>query len=710
MIGIQEVNDTPEIVKDTGSDFWMQVAKDAYTTSTTWFDANVRSRIEKNVSMFQSKHPQGSKYNTEAYKYRSRVFRPKVRASIRKSAAAGAVAFFSTSDVVSITPNDNSDEQAASAAINQAILNYRLDKSIPWFRILIGALTDAKVQGIVVSKQQWIYRESSGKVETDRPDIALIPAENFRFSAAADWLDPINTSPYLIQLIPISVGEVKERMKSGEWREHTDNEILSATQEGTTSTRVVRQDGRTDPVDQKHHLRDFDTVWVREYIVRHEGSDVVFWTLGHNSLLTEPVPLKEVYHFDKRPFVLGSIDIEPHKAYPAGAPELVDGLSSQANDIVNQRLDNVKLILNKRYFGKRGRNVDWNMLRRSVPGGIVMMDEFDSVQPEPMDDITQTAYMEQDRVNADIDELLGAFSPSSVASNRQLNETVGGMNLLSSASSALTEYEMMVFAQTWVEPVLRQMLLLIQTYENDQTILALAGKEANIYQKFGIAEITDKLLMAELTCRVNVGFGSTSPQSRIEKIAMGLQAIGQFAPQAMAMIDPQEMIKEVFGALGYKDGGRFFKQDQEAVPPQMQQQIQAMQEEIQRLRSGVDVANIRAQSLIEGKQIDAEARLRAAEMTQAAASEREHLKGEYAMELARLNAELGTVETNLKMADSDTKRGELQLQASALRFEIARQTRQMDERLANLSQNINRDNKVGVITRGDYGEVPFATG
>ena len=97
-------------------------------------------------------------------------------------------------------------------------------------------------------------------------------------------------------------------------------------------------------------------------------------------------------------------------------------------------------------------------------------------------------------------------------------------------------------------------------------------------------------------------------------------------------------------------------------------------------------------------------------MTQAAASEREHLKGEYAMELARLNAELGTVETNLKMADSDTKRGELQLQASALRFEIARQTRQMDERLANLSQNINRDNKVGVITRGDYGEVPFARG
>jgi len=714
VIGMQDVNDAPESINDGGSDYWLRVARDAYTTSTTWFDANVRTRVEKNVALFQSKHPQGSKYNTDAYKYRSRIFRPKVRASIRKSAAASAVAFFSTSDVVAITQEGEGPEQQASAAINQAILNYRLDKSIPWFRILVGALVDAKVQGVVISKQQWLYRETGGElpvVEMDRPDVALIPLENFRFSAASDWLDPINTSPYLIHLIPMTVGDVKERMLAGVWLPHSDNEMLSASQEGTGSTRVVRQDGRTDPTQERHHLKEFDIVWVREYIVRHEGADVVFWTLGHNSLLTEPVPLREAYHTNKRPFVLGSIDIEPHKIYSAGAPEMADGLQSEANDIVNQRLDNVKLILNKRYFGKRGRNVDWNMLRRSVPGGIVMMDEFDSVIAEPMEDITQTSYAEQDRINVDIDDILGSFAPSSVASNRKLNETVGGMNLLSSASSAMTEYEMMVFAQTWVEPVLRQLLLLIQTYENDQTVLALAGKEANVYQRFGISEVTDNLLAAELTCRVNVGFGSTSPQTRIEKIATGIQAIGNFAPQAMQRIDEKELIKEVFGALGYKDGGRFFKPEEDgALPPQVQQQIQAMQEEIQKLRSGVEVAQIRAQSDLEGRQIDAEARLRSAELASASATEREHLKGEYAMELAKLTAELKSTENSLKMADSETRRGELQLQASALRFEIARQTREMDERLATIDHSVNTGNDVGVITRGKYGAVPFAQG
>ena len=94
MIGIQEVNDTPEIVKDTGSDFWMQVAKDAYTTSTTWFDANVRSRIEMNVSMFQSKHLQGSNYNSEEYKYRPRALRSYVRERNRKSTDVGSGASF----------------------------------------------------------------------------------------------------------------------------------------------------------------------------------------------------------------------------------------------------------------------------------------------------------------------------------------------------------------------------------------------------------------------------------------------------------------------------------------------------------------------------------------------------------------------------------------------------------------------------------------
>lgn len=741
MIGIQTVDDVPEGVTSESeslrdANYWLSVARDAYSTSTDYFDANVRKQIEKNVQLFRSKHPSGSKYHTDAYRYRSKIFRPKIRASIRKSAAACAVAFFSTGDAVSIVANNDGDKrQQASAAINQELLQYRLDKSIPWFLTLVGALVDAKVQGVVISKQEWDYEEQvtpgdgvmgdQVHVVRDQPSIKLIPAENFRFSASSDWTDPVNSSPYLISLMPMFITDIKDRMVSGHWIEYSDGEILSAISDTTDTTRQARQGNRSDADQQAHQFNQFDLGFVREYIVNDQGRDVVFWTLGDTLMLTAPMPLEEVYHHGKRPFAIGYIDIEPHKSYPAGSPELGEGLQTLANDTVNQRLDNVKLVLNRRYFGKRGRSVDWDMLRRSVPGGVVMMDEFDSVMPEQIPDVTGSAYAEQDRVNMDFDEIMGAFSPSSVASNRKLNETVGGMNLLSGDANSMTEFELRVFSETWVEPVLRQLMLLEQTYENDQTILSIAGNRANLYQKFNIDAVTDDLLKAELTCRVNVGFGSTDPKSRIDKMAMGLQAIGTFTPQAMQRLDEEAVIAEVFGALGHKDGSRFFKPMGEGggIPPQVQQQMQKMQDEIQKLRSGIEAATIRANATVQGKQIDAEtrlqghkmdleARLQDSQMDRMAGAEQAHIRGQYAVKIAEMQAQLDGIRTRISAADSETKRGELRLQANALQYEIQAQEREMAHRIKEVNTGINQitPGKAQTVMNDNYGMVPHAVG
>ena len=57
-----------------------------------------------------------------------------------------------------------------------------------------------------------------------------------RFDPAADWTDPINTSPYLIRLVPMYVDDVLERMeledpKTGapKWKKYSEAEIREAT-------------------------------------------------------------------------------------------------------------------------------------------------------------------------------------------------------------------------------------------------------------------------------------------------------------------------------------------------------------------------------------------------------------------------------------------------------------------------------------------------
>lgn len=71
-------------------------------------------------------------YLSDAYKHRSKIFRPKSRSLVRKHEAVAAAAFFSNLDVISTSAvNQNDCNQAASADLWKEVINYRLTKTIP---------------------------------------------------------------------------------------------------------------------------------------------------------------------------------------------------------------------------------------------------------------------------------------------------------------------------------------------------------------------------------------------------------------------------------------------------------------------------------------------------------------------------------------------------------------------------------------------------
>lgn len=573
----------------TDSIDYLSMAREAFTTSTSFFDAGIRRTAEQSIRQFQGIHPSGSKYHSETYKARSRIFRPKTRTTIRKNEATAAEALFSTMDVVSITAQDPDDEmQQASASVMQELLNYRLKKSIPWFLVSMGAYQDAQTVGVCASYQHWQYDPVKRK---DQPCIELLPIENLRIDAGANWADPINSSPYVIRLIPMYVKDVKAKMmtideKTGapKWKRMDDARILSAMNKSGDSTRLTRERGRPDSTEQSPAVRDFAIVWVHQNIIEVDGRDKVFYTLGTEALLTDPVNIEELYFHGRRPFVMGCCILETHKIYPDGVAGITKDTQAEINEIANQRLDNVKFAMNKRYFVRRSKQVDIRSLTRNVPGSVTMLTDLDDVKVQETNDVTSSSYQEQDRLNLDFDDIAGAFSQSSVQSNRKLNETVGGMNMLTTNANQVSSYQLRTFVETWVEPVLAQLVLLEQHYETDITIMALAGKSANLAQKFGIDEVTDELLMQELTTNVNVGIGSTNPQDQINSFMSGMNNLRSILADGLLEkygLDVSEVIKELFGKLGYKDGSRFF--NTEGVDPRLesaQKMIEQLQQEL----------------------------------------------------------------------------------------------------------------------------------
>lgn len=541
---------------------WLQRARDAYQASTTFFDTSIRKQIEADIRQATGRHPGGSKYHSDAYKGRSKLFRPKTAMAIRKNDAVAAAAFFSTQDVIGITPEDDSDEfQLASAKGMQALVQYRLTRSIPWFMICVGAHNEAQTVGVVASKQYWEYNPRKRR---DRPVIDLIPVENLRIDPACKWYDPIGSSPYVINLIPMYIKDVMARMKNPDpktgqtkWKTYTKDQVRSASKQTMDSTRLTREGDRTDSTDNTTAITDYSIVWVHENIVEMDGDDMIYYTLGTEYMLTDPKPLEEVYAHG-RPFVIGVSSIEPHKIYPGGVPRRTRDIQAEINQIANSRIDNVMFAMNKRYFVKRGQQVDLRSLQRNVPGSATLMiDPEKDVKVQETHDVTASAYQEQDRLNLDFDDIAGSFSQSSVQSNRNLNETVGGLEMVSDGSNQMSEFQLRIFSETWVEPVLRQIVGLEQQYETDDAILYMAGSQ--LVEKYGIGFLSDDMIMQEFIINVNVGIGATNPQKQVERFVFGMRSLAELLGPAFSQrVNVEEITTELFGKLGYKDGKRFF--------------------------------------------------------------------------------------------------------------------------------------------------------
>lgn len=702
--------DVPGASIDPSSAIWMHRAASLYEDSTDYYESSLFNTWRSNIAHFRSEHAPGSKYTQEAYRHRSRVFRPKPRSAVRTLEATAAVALFTSDDLVAIRGVDtNSPEQAEAARLHQAILQHRLEISIPWFLTAIGAYQDTHVYGVCISRQYWDYEVTRSveyipamdeegnplfdddgmmlgtevvteQVVSDKPAIDLIAPENFRFDPAADWRDPVGTSPYLIELIPMRAGDVIAMGEKG-WHSHTLGELIAhgtGVEEGKTVRDARDGKGREDPTEVNTG-NEYSLIWVHFNIIRDtDGTDYAFYTVGTGLLLTDPVPLSEFDPVGRERYAVGFSSIEAHRSHPAGTIEINRPLTEMINDVTNQRLDNVKLVLNKRYAIRRGSKIDLGALMRNVPGGGVMMDDVNAdykIMDTP--DVTQSSYMEQDRLAVEADELLGTFSQASVQSNRSLNETVGGMNLMASGANQVQELGLRVFIETWVEPVLRTLVKLEGLYETDETILALAAGKAEIFHA-----IDDSLLMQDLVVHVNVGMGNTNPQQKLARFLEPLTAAAQF-PEFVQELDFFEIGKEVFALAGMGDGSRFMLTDEKK-----QARAEAMAQQGEQQDPRIAIAEINAQL----KQVEHE--LRQLEIEQDGVLRQMKIESDKEIAFAKIAAEQDLKLTELyERLGIDREREQVRVQLEQMRNQTDRDKAALTSKYNNLRMALKAQNQ-----------------
>lgn len=568
---------------------WIRVARNAFESSESWLQINQRAIWARNFAHYRSEHSPDSPILAEANRHRANYFFPKTRSLVRSTQAKAAAAYFTSSDIIAIEAEDTDNrEQREAAEFIKGLVNYRLTHTIPWYQTVLGGVSEVCVLGTVASRQGWNYREATvlvkrefdpetgavmdtyeNRILSDKPEVTIIPAENLRFSPASDWTDPANTSPYIIEMMPMFLGDVITRIKEGkdpnkgepEWKDVGASALVAAgNRDNLDTTRRARSGTRRlDPKSNMMEVEDeFRIIWIHRNIVRKDGIDWIYYTAGTQVLLSEPVPLSQVIPWadGKRDYVLGKMEIETDRPYPSGSVELTTGMQKALNELKNQRYDNVRQVLNRRYLYRQGNQVDVRALSRNVPGGLIGVSApgaLDShVSPLPVQDVTASSFQEEDRLSLAFDDLAGLTSGSTVNSNRRLHETATGMNLMNESANQISEMEIRTITETWIENVIRQLVQLEAAYETDAVAMTVSAKKAKLKR------VLPSYFRYRFSVSVNVGMGATSPTQRMQRIQGAVATATSLIPDAAAAIIGDEIVKEIFGAAGYDNGSRFF--------------------------------------------------------------------------------------------------------------------------------------------------------
>jgi hypothetical protein len=348
------------------------------------------------------------------------------------------------------------------------------------------------------------------------------------------------------------------------------------------------------------------------------GRDYVYWTINNTIMISDPTPVRKAYpaFAGDRPIVIGYAEIEAFRPYPMAPAESWQGLQMEINDQANLRLDHMKQVVSPPVIAKRGSRVDLQQVQRKAPNSVIMAnDPQTDLMFFQQPDVPQSAYMENNVVTADFDSLAGVFDAGSVANNRQMSETVGGMKLLAQSNNPLADFDLNVFVETWAEPVMVQLMKLEEYYESDETVLAIAGQKARLFERFGISEITDQFLLMETSLTLALGVGASNvPEEKLRNFAnawqLAAQVLGQGAQMGLLQLPPmraKSILDFIFSGANIKDGAeRFFgviDDSGQKPPPQGNPEADAKmaQANAQREKTQID-AQVKMASLEQKKQ------------------------------------------------------------------------------------------------------------
>lgn len=439
------------------------------------------------------------------YPHQARVFDPRIFRVI-ETITPRMVANEPTG---SFYPQEQGD--VTTAEILNALIRYDWRRA-EMFPKLVNFVKSMLIFGTAFGRVHWDYRtrmrtrmkpkEINGRLVwspdgTEQVEITEFDGPNFEVLNIYDCFpDPNATSlanmRYFIYRTFKTLDELKaeNETRGNEYYKHLDE--LETLMQGDPKEGNRQGSGRPHNIEYREHRR---TMLSTQELHGEDDSHPEFVVLRrftregwcdfvpeYNLIIRE---VENPYFHGELPIIHGVDYPYPGELYGMGEIEPIDRIQRAINAVLNQRLDNVQLVLRNMWKVKKGAQVDMHTLV-SAPGNVITTGDMAAVEALQVPDVTGPTFVQTMNYLTSALQNGSGITDYTIGINSNantVNETATGTRLIQQEANAQFKLKIQLFNHMVVQRIANQFKDLRIQYTTEDQKLRIIGSEQVKYMK-----------------------------------------------------------------------------------------------------------------------------------------------------------------------------------------------------------------------------------
>jgi hypothetical protein len=373
--------------------------------------------------------------------------------------------------------------------------------------------------------------------------------------------ESVDDARYLIHRRWADADWVKDRVSDGTYRLPPNMSIdqMWSTADDPKDKRLQDVGLGSGRPDDSEHVAEVWECWRR--------SDNTVCTILNQKAIVRNV--ENPYEHGEFPFIRILDHLNPHEFWGTGEVEHLEGLQDAVNAMWNQRIDNVRLVLNAMFIFDRNAITDTNELVSRPGGGI----SVDNQHGYPMDqvvqrvnfgDVTSSSYEEVASLVDMTEKVSGAngFTAGGDPSE-QLNQTATGAAIITEQGNARFSMKAKLAELTGLRSLFRQYGGLIQQFTPPDMTMRIIGDDGSV----DFQPIDPAALDGAFDIDIEAESSTQTESMRKDQTMSLLQIANQTVrPDGTPVFNIDAMAEDVLRAFQKKDIARYIAEAPVAQP------------------------------------------------------------------------------------------------------------------------------------------------